>query len=182
MSVIMDNVAVDIQERSSLATRKLCETLGISFPKSSDLKFLSVALTEVATSEASENQQFAENIRALFTSLNPPKPAKSKTKKKTSLTDADSEEKTYSFPKGLTPIKHIDMSRFNPFAPPDPYLLHEAFGDDQLYLALKGYSLTVLKDIASVVEKNNPNSGPKNKGKKDSILEYIIQKVTNKLD
>lgn len=186
MSVIMDNVGIDGQSRSALATKKLCETIGIPSPKLTDLKFLTIALTEAAAVEASHNQQFAEDIRVLFANLNPPKtvkskePAKSKEPKESKRISTVSKEKTYSFPKGLTPIKHIEMSRFNPFAPPDPYLLHEAFGDDQLYSALQGYSLPVLKDIASLVEKNNLNTSPKNKGKKESVLEYILQKVTNK--
>ncbi len=160
------------------ATKKLCETLGLTSLKSTQLKFLTIALAEVAAEEASANPSFAEHIKSKFQELAPV------VGKKKSRSDPDYAPKKLIASKlennGLVAINHIDISRLNPYADPDPFLLLEVYGDEQLPRALSQYSLAMLRRISGRFEKQQPGTKPKNKNLKDSIIEYIVGQVLRK--
>lgn len=159
------------QEQAINATKKLCEALNLNEVKSTDLKYLTIALAEVASKEASLNSDFAEKIRLKYLELLPKKTEKTAkvtikvTAKKIGLTN-------------LIPIKQVDIAKiFNPHTPPDPYLLFEVYGTEQLPLALESFSLTLLRKVALDVEYKFPGTKAKNKNQKDSIVEYIVSQV-----
>jgi uncharacterized protein with von Willebrand factor type A (vWA) domain len=97
------------------ATKQVGERLGLT-----SAKRLGAALAAVLVDEIEHNPSFAERVRATYAASETVKaPAAKKDSKarmpKTALVD-------------LMPIKHVEGFEFNPAAPMDPYLLHEAFG------------------------------------------------------
>ncbi|HLZ21061.1 MAG TPA: hypothetical protein VKQ30_02920, partial [Ktedonobacterales bacterium] len=77
----------------------------------------------------------------------------------------------------LEPVGYVDEALLNPYAPPNPYALRTLYGDHQLQLALDRYSLTKLKEAVVLVQKQNPGTKPKNMGRKESVLDYIVEHV-----
>src|SRR5258707_12053435 len=66
MSATVDTQTMTVQERSALATRTLCQALGLGTLKPADLKFLALALTEVAAAEIADRAGFGERVSAAF--------------------------------------------------------------------------------------------------------------------
>jgi len=158
------------QERSVLATRRLCEALGLGVVKPNELKRLTVALAEAAADEAGHNSEFAAHIRVLYERYVPVKKGKT--------TGSSTRSKAKPEKVKLVPVGTFDESKFNPYGPLDPYILLQLYGTKQLALALDEYSLTALKGAASLVEQRNPGTKPKNRAKKDAVLAYIVEYVT----
>ncbi|MEO7002719.1 MAG: hypothetical protein ABI068_12990 [Ktedonobacterales bacterium] len=174
MSAVLDATptthSMTDQERSVLATRRLCEALGLGVVKPNELRRLTIALAEAAADEAGHNSDFAKHIRVLY--------ERSASVKKSKVTEPSTRRKKMPEHPNLTPVGTFDESKFNPYGPLDPYILLQLYGIEQLPLALDGYSLTALKGAVSLVEQRNPGTKPKNCSKKDAVLEYIVQYVT----
>lgn len=129
-----------------------------------DLKLLSASIAEAAAEEIARNEQFSRRIRDLYAEL-----ASKQGVKRTSQIPVPAVE--------LVPLPGSENVRVDPFAALDPYLLQRLYGARQLREALSVYSLSKLKEALSPVEQRNPGTKPKNKSRKDSIVDYIVEHV-----
>src|SRR5437660_1480391 len=139
MTASSDVALITEQERAALATRHLCDALGVGTLKTKDLKRLSVALTEAATEELRRRPEFAERVLRIFHDLATSSAAKPAGKRGTSRP---------AKPK-LEPVGHVDPALLGPDMPLDPYVLQQLYGNAQLRLALDGRSLKALKQAVS---------------------------------
>ncbi len=80
----------------------------------------------------------------------------------------------------LTPIRQVDPKLFGPDKPLDPYLVHYAYGDDQLRPALERFPGGELKKAAVLVEQRNPGTKPENRSQKAALINYIVAHVTKR--
>jgi hypothetical protein len=159
-----------VQERSALATRTLCQALGLGTLKPADLKFLALALTEIASAEIKDRAGFGERVSAAFEQVRANYSAKGK--------GATSKGKsTGAGMKPLVPIGNVDPARFAPSARTDPYALLDLYGSQQLEAALSRYPASELKKAAALVEERNPGTKPPARASKPALIEYIVRYV-----
>ena|SRR5579862_1052646 len=132
----------------------------------SDTKRLTTALSIVAADAIERNMLIAEQVRQVYSAL-PSTSVRSRTQAdpKKSITD-------------FTLIKRVQGFALDAAAPINPYLLYEAYGEQQLPGVLDLFSLAKVKEMALFVEEKHPNTKPANKSKKASVIEYIIKYVT----
>ncbi|MGZ3665605.1 MAG: hypothetical protein ACXVDA_14105 [Ktedonobacterales bacterium] len=168
MTASVDVAVLTEQERAALATRRLCEALGVGTLKPKDLKHLSVALTEAAIDEVGSHPEFAERVLRIFHELAKPSVPKPAAKKGASRP---------AKPK-LEPIGHVDPALLGPDRPLDPYVLQQLYGNAQLRPALDGRSMTALKQAVSIVQQRHPDTSPANRTQKAALIDYIVQYVT----
>lgn len=155
-----------LQERSIQATHELCEALGLGVVSPSDLKYLALALMQVATAEAAQSADFATRIRKLYLSLLP---------QKTSASSRTAGKRSVKVQ--LTPIGDMDESLIDPYGPPNPFGLQQLYGDDQLALALERYAPARLRGAVAIVQERYPGTKPKSMSKA-AIIEYIVTTLT----
>lgn len=167
MTAPSDVSAVTGQERAGLATRRLCEALGVGTLKPKDLKNLSVALAEAATDELDRHPEFAERVLRIFHDLATASSPKAAGKRSASRS---------AKPK-LEPIGHVDPALLGPDMPLDPYVLQQLYGDFQLRGALDGRSLKALKQAASIVQQRHPGTDPASRTQKTALIDYIVRYV-----
>jgi hypothetical protein len=171
MSTVIENTTQqDFQERSILATRKLCEALNLKDLKSTELKYLSTALAEVAIQEIAHNRAFGETLIATFQTLIPPK----KEKKAASTKRSSGNKKTSPDIALPQPIKNIPISEINPYGTPDILLLQEAYGYEQLPAVLQTFTVKILREIAGGLQEKLPDKKIKKSASKEEALTYII--------
>lgn len=142
---------------ASEASKKVAQHLSLE-----ESKRLTDALVIVASELVVRNESVAERLRVVYAAL-PPAP-NARTKKRRSITD-------------FKPIKQVEGLSFDATKPLDPYLLHEAYGDEQLPGILDFLSLARLKDSAGVVELRHPGTKPMNRSQKASVIDYIVAHV-----
>ncbi len=178
-----------IQERSGQATKKLCQALGYSSLKSTDLKYVALALAEVGAEEVINNPHFAQKVKAILDEIVPKKELNAPRSTSNRAKHQKQKDNTATIQKGrqkkslldnLVPLKPIDMRIINPYSSPDPYLLHEVFGSVQLAIALREFTMHTLREMVGVVETQNPDLPKPNKRNKDSIVQFILEAVENK--
>lgn len=128
----------------------------------SDVKRVSLALSQVAAQEAERNHAFAERIRTAYAALPP-------TRQRPKMLTA--------FDVKLTPIKHIQGRELNPADPLDPYFLFDVYGAAQLPTALSIFPVAKLKEGAASVERRNPGTKPTNRGQRQPLIDYIVRYV-----
>jgi hypothetical protein len=167
MSAPSEPTTAETVDRSVDATRKLCDELALGVLKPKDLKLLSTALMEAASTEAAHNTAFRDCILKTYRDLKA-----AAAPKNTSTRGGAS--KTKPPMTWLTPINPVDPKRFGPDKLLDPYLIQYAYGDENLRLILNGYTPARLKEAVAIVEERNPGTKPTNRSKKDALLEYII--------
>jgi hypothetical protein len=147
------------------ATKRVGEILGMT-----NAKRLGKALAAALEEELEQRPAFAERIKSLYEE-SAPAPAK-----------RDKAPTTPRSPKtaltNLVPIKHVDGFEFNPAAPMDPYLLHEAFGPNQLLTILDALPVAKLKQSAAKVERNNPGTKPTSRSQKAALIDYITTYIS----
>ncbi|HEX8732606.1 MAG TPA: hypothetical protein VF725_11175, partial [Ktedonobacterales bacterium] len=79
----------------------------------------------------------------------------------------------------LVPIRRDMPERpRDPFAPPDPTYLVQAYGIHQLARALQDYTVDMLKQAAAKIETRHPGTKPTNRGQRASLIDYIVQHTT----
>src|SRR5258708_1715358 len=153
MSATVDTQTMTVQERSALATRTLCQALGLGKAKPADLKFLALALTEIAAAEIKDRAGFGERINAAFEQV------RANYSTKTKGTGASGKGKsTGASMKPLVPIGNVDPAKFAPSARTDPYALLDLYGSHQLEAALSRYPASELKKAAALVEERKPGT------------------------
>ena len=157
MSVIVKSQTV--QQRSAEATRTLRALLGLN-----DLKLLSASIAEAAAEEIVRNERFSGRVRNIYAELESKQQTPTSHRRQTHDVE-------------LTPLPGAEHVRVDPFAPLDPFLLQRLYGSKQLRQALSVYSLSKLKEALSPVEERNPGTKPTNKGRKDAIIDYIVEHV-----
>jgi hypothetical protein len=64
-----------------------------------------------------------------------------------------------------------------PYGPPNPFVLQQVYGDDQLALALERHPPAKLKEAVVIVQERYPGTKPK-KPTKASIIAYIVETIT----
>jgi hypothetical protein len=80
MSTVMDKPPT-LQQRGIEATNELCRVLGLENESSANLKYLALALMQVATHEITYNSEFGDRVRSAYLELIPqPKAKKTGTK------------------------------------------------------------------------------------------------------
>ncbi len=163
--------ATTLQQHSAQATRELCAALGLGTLSPANVKYLSLALTQAATAEASQNEDFAERVRSLYQSLVPAKATREPSSRGSSRARGSK-----GWDVKLTPIGTVDDALLDPYGPPNPFALQQLYGDEQLPLALGRYTPAKLKDAVAVVQQRYPGSKPK-KMTKASIIEYIVNTI-----
>ncbi len=146
------------------ASKRIGAMLGLT-----NSKRLGEALATALMDEVERNPAFVGKVERLYAASTPAKaPATKREPKprlpKTALVD-------------LVPIKHVAGFEFNPAAPMDPYLLHEAFGANQLRTILEALPLAKLRESAAKVERRNPGTRPTNRTQKTALIEYITKYV-----
>lgn len=167
MTAPSDVAVITGQERAGLATRRLCEALGVGTLKPKDLKHLAVALSEAATDELDRHPEFAERVLRIFHDLakaSDPKPARKRGASRVAK------------PK-LEPIGHVDPALLGPDMPLDPYVLQQLYGNLQLRVALDGRSLKALKQAVSIVQQRHPDTDPASRTQKTALIDYIVRYV-----
>jgi hypothetical protein len=131
-----------------------------------DVKVLSVALAEAAIAEVQRNPAFKQSIQGIYDALVSNKPAKRAGSKAT--------------PKQLIPITSAGEVAIGREDAPDAYVLQKLYGNVQLRDALERYTLSILREMAEKVMKNNPGTKPKSKSKRDDVIDYIVSQLTAK--
>jgi hypothetical protein len=170
-TAIRGNTPIE-EDQAVMVTRLLCEALGLTVPKT-QLKYLTIALAETATEEIYHDPGFADRLKARFEGLRS-KPPQKKGSHKNKAEHANQPEQPK---RKLVLLNQIDPDRLNPYGIPDPVALLEAFGREQLPLALKEYSLSMLNRIAAEVQLHHPTTHPRNKRQKDAVIDYIVRYV-----
>lgn len=165
MSTAVDAAVAKAEDRSVLATRRLCETLGLGTLKPKDLKHLTVALAEVAIQEMAHNPAFAEQVLALYRDM--------ADAKKPSHSGGRSKAQAKQPKRKLVPIQMVDPALFAPDRPVDPYVLLHAYGHHQLRSALEEFPAAELKKAAAIVEQRNPGTKPTSRSQKAALVDYI---------
>lgn len=155
-----------LQQRSTQATHELCDALGLGVVSPAELKYLALALMQVAADEAARNADFATRIRTLYLSLLPQNAAASRRT-----------AGARSWEVKLTPIGDMDESLIDPYGPPNPFGLQQLYGDEQLALALERYSPARLRGAVPIVQERYPGTKPKGTSKA-AIIEYIVKTLT----
>lgn len=160
-----------IQQRSAQATHDLCEALDLGALSPANLKYLALALTQVAVVEVSRSGDFAERIRTAYQSLLPEKP-----KRGTSSVQGGRPGGNKAWKVKLMPIGTVDESLLDPYGPPNPFALQQLYGDEQLALALERYTPAKLKESVAIVQQRYPGTKPK-KLTKAEIINYIVRTI-----
>lgn len=166
MSNDTGNTQGTFQERSAQATHALCEALGLGVVSPSELKYLALALTQVAADEVVVNPSLAARVRELYLALVPNKAAASRRS-----------SGSRSWEVKLTPIGNMDESMIDPYGPPNPFGLQQLYGNDQLQLALERYAPARLRGAVAIVQERYPGTKPKSMSKA-AIIEYIVRMLT----
>jgi hypothetical protein len=160
--------APTVAERALLATQNLREALSLDVLTPKELTQLSVALVQASTLEIRQNAAFRERVLSLDREVSEStKPAPRKS--------APNHAKVVKPP--LVPFRQVDTQLFGPDKPLDPYLVHYAYGDDQLRDALERFPVSELKKAAATVDQRNPDTKPINRSRKDALIEYIVRYV-----
>jgi len=155
--------APSVQQRGKAATQRLQALIG-----GDDLKLLNAAMAEAAAEEAARNLTFRATIRRLYEDM-----------REQPVTTRSRQPVDYASVK-LTPLPGSEGARFDPFAPLDPYALLKIYGPEQLPIALRGYSLTALREATALVRQQHPGTKPNDSRKADSLIEYIVQWLTKR--
>lgn len=167
MSTVMDKPPT-VQQRSIEATNELCRVLSLEGESSANLKYLALALMQVATDEITKNSEFGERVRTAHLELIPQPKVK-----KTSSKSGSGNSGSKSWQIKLTPIGTADESLLDPYGPPNPLALQQIYGDEQLPLALQRYEPAALKEALPIVQNRYPGTKPK-KLTKAGIIDYIV--------
>lgn len=161
-----------VQERSTQATRDLCAALDLGVLSAANLKFLALALMQVATQRIQQDTTFADQVRTAYQSLLPaPKVGRSGA--------SASPGAVKSWQVKLIPIGRADDSLLDPYGPPNPFALQQIYGDEQLALALGRHTPAELRESVLFVQQRYPGTKPK-KMTKAGIIDYIVETLTTK--
>jgi hypothetical protein len=134
-----------------------------------DAKLLSTALAEVAAEDVSRDLAYAERIRRAYheayhelLQLRATRPLRARPAGRAPM---------------LIPIASLEEIQFDPYAPPNPYLLLRLYGPEQLRAALRVYTLAKLKQALEPVVQRNPGVKPQSKARKDAVIDFIVGHV-----
>jgi hypothetical protein len=157
MSSTIKSKPLTIAQRSAAAAQQAAEILGAD-----DLKRVGVALAEAALEGMRRNPSFAAHVRQLYESMAPRR--------------AITEPKRSKSRVELVPIRQLDVE-INPAAPPDPYLLLELYGPEQLPRALEPYSAPRLRETVKHLQTRHPGTKPQGTTKQ-AVIDYIVYHAT----
>ncbi len=151
-----------VRQRGVDATRSLREALNLPADVN-DTSILGPALAEAAAREVRRNPRFASEVRRTYDELAAMRRQSGSSTQKAELPP-------------LVPIRtDLPYRRSDPFAPPDPDYLIQAYGRHQLARALQGYTVEKLKMTAAALEHQHPGTKPANRGRKEALIAYIVE-------
>lgn len=157
-----------LRSRGASAATKLREVLAPPFAMD-DIVVLGIALAEIAAEEAKHNSAFRTAIQSRYAEIKKLR--------------AGGTIRTGNKPKGslpeLVPVGNVPGFRSDPFSPPNPDNLVRVFGRPQLARALHDYTVEALKETAAQYEARHPGTKPTNRGRRDSLIAYIVQQYGN---
>lgn len=133
-----------------------------------DAKRVSAALAEIAAEEAARNAGFALRVRSRYDELAAPSRRRSGS---TRVTGPKPPKRI------LVPLKIVETGEVNIGAALDPYRLYDIYGADQLADALREHATASLKEAVEFVQERHPGTKPKNKGQRESIIQYLVNYV-----
>lgn len=133
-----------------------------------DVKRVGIALAVAAAEELDYNTVFAARVRMAYSRLSASTATRARPRTSKALEVA------------IVPIKHVEGFQLNPAAPLDPYLVYEAYGANQLPVALDLFPLAKLKEASALVEQRCPGTKPTNRSKKDAVIAYIVDQVAGR--
>jgi hypothetical protein len=168
MSLATDRDAATPKERTDAAVRRICQVLGLAEVPARQLPELCALLAEIASNEVRYNANFRNQVKSAFDRALEPKPKPVKPPRPPKAATPT-----------LTPIRHVDPSRFATYGPSDPYALVEQYGHQQLSLALKKFLMPDLRKSAALVEQHNPGAQLKPKATKNEVIDFIVQHVSD---
>jgi hypothetical protein len=172
VSSAVEMTTASVQERTAEASRVLCAALGLVGLSATNMKYLMLALAEVADEEIHRNADFAARLRSRYEALVPARPSRAGRS-----SGASRPSRSSGPPKTrLTPVGTVDEGLLDPYAPPNPFLLQQLYGNEQLAAALGRHSLAALKQAVDVVQEQFPGTKPK-KLTKPGIIDYIVEHV-----
>ncbi len=158
MSTAVKSKPLTVAQRAAAAAQQAAEMLGAD-----DVKRVGAALAEAALEGMRRNPSFLAHVRQLYESMAPRRTA--------------AEPRRNSQRVQLVPIRQLDVE-INPAAAPDPYLLLDLYGPEQLPLALQPYTLSRLKDSVGHVQKRHPGTKPDGTSKQ-AVIAYLIRYAVN---
>ena len=150
-----------LQRRASAATTQLSEVLSLQ-----DSKVLSAAVVEATLTEVQRNPSFKSRIQRLYDELAVMHNQRPNDKRKRAQPEVH-----------LVPMPGAESTKFDPFAPLNPYHLLTLYGPHQLRDALSVYSPGTLREAVTIVKQKFPGSKPLDARKTDSLLDYIVQHI-----
>lgn len=170
---------LSVIDRTKQATQALCAALGLN-PKADDLKYLTLALAEVAAREAAQNPEFARTIATMFTHIaQAEKEGKRRNPKNTPK--KKNPPAASKFPPSVfdlvKPLKPWDYNSFNPYKPEDPYELFDVFGNDQFIMIVRQCKKVLLRQMAAVVLARHPETRKPNLNNDEAMIAYILEHV-----
>lgn len=148
--------STELKPNATRALEQAAQLIGAS-----DSARLRTALLAAAAEELTRSPAFIGRVRALYNAAVPMRPSRSPSKWEQLM------------PINPTGDEHLDL-----FAPPDPYWILRVYGAAQLPIALHMFPLTTLKEACTKIEYRHPGSKPKNRGRTDDVIAYIVQQVT----
>src|SRR5579859_6698765 len=164
MSIAIDSKPATPTRRMQEALKRASEYLGLD-----DVKILTAALVEAAAETVHRDALLTARVRLAYKEM--------ATRPQTRPQAKSQASKLVPWDVELKPVKYVEGYVANPALPPDPYFLHELYGTQQLPLALGRYRLPELLLAAGLVQGRNPGTKPKNKAKRDAVLDYIVRYV-----
>jgi hypothetical protein len=79
----------------------------------------------------------------------------------------------------LVPVRtDLPYRKIDPYSPPDPAFLTLVYGRHQLARALQDYTVDMLKLTAAKIEAAHSGTKPKNRGQRQTLIDYIVQYST----
>jgi PHD/YefM family antitoxin component YafN of YafNO toxin-antitoxin module len=155
MSTAVESKPLTLAQRSAAAAQQAAALVGAD-----DVKRMGVALAEAALEGMRRNPSFAAHVRQLYDSMAAQRSVRIKDPKRTTSRVE------------LVPIRRLDVE-INPAAPPDPYLLLDLYGPEQLPLALEPYTLPRLREAVKQVQARHPGTKPHGTSK-PAIIDYLV--------
>jgi hypothetical protein len=78
------------------------------------------------------------------------------------------------------PIAAVGIERLNPYGKLDPYVILDGYGPDQLRAVLERASAYRLREAIEVVQEHEPGLKAPAKGRKEVMVDYLVEVVAGK--
>jgi hypothetical protein len=142
-----------------------------SIVRPTDSKRLAAALVEIAVDELERNPGFRRRVQMHYDQLAPQHPVRGARQRTQSASTAKKRLEDF------VPVKRIPGQSFNVAERLNPYFLYDLYGADQFRDVLGCFGVPRLQEAVQVVQERNPNTSPRNKRTKESLIDYLVQGI-----